>query len=94
MKELKVKVLKFDLPAFTRDVKCIIQIGKIGDLPDTGPELVSIKGTELNEFEKNPIEDYIKKAIEKQYNPLLEHKNQIIGEVVFKKAKLTEDKSK
>ncbi len=94
MKEIKIKVLKFDLPRFTNDFQCIVQVGKVSDLPLTDAELVTIKGTELNEFAENPAEDHLREAIKKKFNPLLEHKGQVLGEILFKKAKLTEDKSK
>ena len=89
MKEITVKILKFDLPAYTLDFQCVIQIGKVGDLPLSSPELINIKGTDLNEFLDNPAEEFIKEGIRKRFDPLLEHKDQVVGEIIFKKAKLT-----
>lgn len=94
MKQIKISVLKFDLPIVTPAFRCVIQVGKVADLPEVTPELIIIKDTELNQFSKTPAEDYLTDALKRQYNPLLEHKGLEIGEVIFKPAKLILDKSK
>lgn len=94
MKQIKITVLKLDLPIITPGVRCVIQVGKVSDLPETDLELLIIKDTELNQFLPNPAEVYITEGLKRRYNPLLEHKDLEVGEVVFKPAKLTLDKSK